>query len=392
MENNLMKNIFAKAKANPKKVAFPEANNPKMLEAMEKVTKEGYAQALVVGNIDEVKKLVKENKIDDSNFKYVDNLDETYSNDVLQRYLKLPNIIYGEKSLTRRMKDPLYFALMMEAVGDVDVTFAGINSSTGEVIYAAQTIIGLEDNLDTISSIGIAEMPNYTFENGTNRCYTYYRSGNMSYQSFAEDCEFFEQEIVKKLNLHKLDYDTDLKDKYALQSVVLASGGKSINSNCNYDGMKIGSNPYFSNDGTIFMFYRMWILLDVNGERGPNRWGYDVFFNTKTGFSESIGCKSCFLNLQELFKLSEMAKAVIGVRCGLMEYIAESGTPAYVIYKSFKNRLPEEFMSAQKAYEGFSLAKLPENNYKMKEYIVKDLDDYKIITGNITEDICKIQN
>lgn len=163
-----MKNIFAKAKANPKKVAFPEANNPKMLEAMEKVTKEGYAQALVVGNIDEVKKLVKENKIDDSNFKYVDNLDETYSNDVLQRYLKLPNIIYGEKSLTRRMKDPLYFALMMEAVGDVDVTFAGINSSTGEVIYAAQTIIGLEDNLDTISSIGIAEMPNYTFENGTN--------------------------------------------------------------------------------------------------------------------------------------------------------------------------------------------------------------------------------
>ncbi len=163
-----MKNIFAKAKANPKKVAFPEANNPKMLEAMEKVTKEGYAQALVVGNIDEVKKLVKENKIDDSNFKYVDNLDETYSNNVLQRYLKLPNIIYGEKSLTRRMKDPLYFALMMEAVGDVDVTFAGINSSTGEVIYAAQTIIGLEDNLDTISSIGIAEMPNYTFENGTN--------------------------------------------------------------------------------------------------------------------------------------------------------------------------------------------------------------------------------
>ena len=163
-----MKNIFAKAKANPKKVAFPEANNPKMLEAMEKVTKEGYAQALVVGNIDEVKKLVKETKIDDSNFKYIDNLDEKYGNDVLQRYLKLPNIIYGEKSLTRRMKDPLYFALMMEAVGDVDVTFAGINSSTGEVIYAAQTIIGLEDNLDTISSIGIAEMPNYTFENGTN--------------------------------------------------------------------------------------------------------------------------------------------------------------------------------------------------------------------------------
>ena len=163
-----MNEIFAKAKANPKKVAFPEANNLKMLAAMQEVSDKGYAEAIVVGNIEEVKTLVKENKIDDSKFKYVDNLDETYSNDVLQRYLKLPNIIYGEKSLTRRMKDPLNFALMMEAVGDVDVTFAGINSSTSEIIYAAQTIIGLEDNLDTISSIGIAEMPNYTFANGSN--------------------------------------------------------------------------------------------------------------------------------------------------------------------------------------------------------------------------------
>ena len=75
-----------------------------------------------------------------------------------------------------------------------------------------------------------------------------------------------------------------------------------------------------------------------------------------------------------------------------MEYIAESGTPAYVIYKSFKNRLPEEFMSAQKAYDGFSLAKLPENGNRINEYILNDLDDYEIITRSITEDICKIQN
>ena len=168
MKNNLMNEIFAKAKANPKRVAFPEANNIKMLAAMQEVASQGYAETVVVGNIEEVKTLVKENNIDDSKFKYIDNLDEKYSNDVLQRYLKLPNIIFGEKSLLRRMKEPLNFALMMEAVGDVDVTFAGINSSTGEVIYAAQTLIGLEDNLDTISSIGIAEMPNYTFSYGSN--------------------------------------------------------------------------------------------------------------------------------------------------------------------------------------------------------------------------------
>lgn len=168
MKNSLIEEIFAKAKANPKRVAFPEANNLKMLEAMLEVSNKGYAEVIVVGNIKEVKALVQENNIDDAKFKYVDNLDENYSNDVLSRYLKLPGIIYGEKSLLRRIKEPLNFAFMMEAVGDCDVTFAGIDSSTGEVIYAAQTIVGIKDNLDTISSIGIAEMPNYTFSYGSN--------------------------------------------------------------------------------------------------------------------------------------------------------------------------------------------------------------------------------
>ena len=168
MKKTLMDRIYAKAKAYPKKVAFPEANDKNMLEAMVEVAKNGYAEVIVVGNNDEVKSLVKKERLDDKKFTYIDNLDEEYSSDVLKRYLELPGIIYGEKSLTRRMRDPLNFALMMEAVGDVDVTFAGINSSTGEFIFAAQTIIGLSDNLDTISSIGIAEMPNYTFADGTN--------------------------------------------------------------------------------------------------------------------------------------------------------------------------------------------------------------------------------
>ena len=165
---NLMENVKAKAKANPGRVAFPEAMDVKMLSAMDAVAKEKYATVVVVGNNEEVKKLCTENNIDDSTWEYVDNNDEKYQEDVLKRYLTLPNIIYGEKSLRRRMREPLYFALMMEAVDDVDVTFAGITSTTGDIILAAQTIVGLENNLDVVSSVGIAELPNYTFANGDN--------------------------------------------------------------------------------------------------------------------------------------------------------------------------------------------------------------------------------
>jgi len=165
---NLMENVKAKAKANPKRVAFPEANDIKMLKAMEQVSKEDYCEVVVVGNLEEVKTLCTENNISDSKWEYIDINNEEYKEKVLSEYLKLPNIIYGEKSLRRRMNEPLYFALMMEAINHVDVTFAGITSTTGDFILAAQTIVGLENTLDVVSSVGIAELPNYTFSDGGN--------------------------------------------------------------------------------------------------------------------------------------------------------------------------------------------------------------------------------
>lgn len=163
---NLMENVKAKAKANPKKVAFPEANDKKMLSAIDISFKEGYCKPLIVGDKDEIISLAQENNIDASKWEYVLVSDEDYKEEVLKKYLKLPNIVYGEKSLRRRMNDPLYLALMMEAIGDVDVTFAGINSTSGDFILAAQTIVGLKNNLDVISSVGIAELPDYTFSDG----------------------------------------------------------------------------------------------------------------------------------------------------------------------------------------------------------------------------------
>ena len=162
----LMEFVKAKAKENPVRVAFPEAEDLKMLTAISIASKEGYCFPVVLGNLDAIKKICKDNKIDDKKFEYVDYTDEKLKEEVLSKYLKAPNIIYGEKSLRRRMEDPIYFALMMQKIGKVDVTFGGINSSTGDIIFAAQSMIGLKDNLDIVSSVGIAEIPGYTFTDG----------------------------------------------------------------------------------------------------------------------------------------------------------------------------------------------------------------------------------
>lgn len=163
---DLMNYAKAKAKKNPMRVAFAEAEDLKMVTAISISAKEGYCKPIVLGNLEEIKKICKDNKVDDSKFEYVDIHNEKLKEEVLQKYLKMPGIIFGEKSLRRRMEDPVYFALMMEKIGKVDVTFAGINSSTGDIIFAAQSIIGLKDNLDIVSSVGIAEIPGYTFADG----------------------------------------------------------------------------------------------------------------------------------------------------------------------------------------------------------------------------------
>ena len=76
MTENLMDRVYAKAKANPKRVAFPEACDLKMLQAMVEVCEEGYADVVVVGNIEEVKKLVSDNNLNDKDFTYVNVEDE----------------------------------------------------------------------------------------------------------------------------------------------------------------------------------------------------------------------------------------------------------------------------------------------------------------------------
>ena len=116
-----------------------------------------------------------------------------------------------------------------------------------------------------------------TVENGTNKCYTYHPKGSGHYVSLVDDCDFFREELVKKLNLHQLEND-DFKDNYASRAEVNAAGGDSINWNCMYDTELNGATAYFSIDGSIFMFYNQYVLLDVNGEKGPNKWGYDLFF------------------------------------------------------------------------------------------------------------------
>lgn len=164
---SVLDQIYLRAKENPRKVAFPEAMNEKMMQAAYETGKEGYIIPVLVGNGSEIREAIKERGYEESIFTIVDISEEEYKKTLIEKYVSLPQTILKEKALNRRMQNPLYYAMVMQAVDEADVTFAGIDNTTGDVLLAGQMIIGLKEGISTISSIGLCDIPGFQGSEGS---------------------------------------------------------------------------------------------------------------------------------------------------------------------------------------------------------------------------------
>ncbi len=164
---SVLDQIYEKAKLNPQRVAFPEADNEKIMQAAYECSKDGYIIPILVGNAEQLKALCAERGYEESAFTFVDIENEEYKNKLIAAYVAQPGRMLTEKSLNRRMKNPLYFATVMQAVDEADVTFAGIDNTTGDVILAGQMVVGMQPGIATISSIGLCDIPGFDGSEGT---------------------------------------------------------------------------------------------------------------------------------------------------------------------------------------------------------------------------------
>ena len=113
-------------------------------------------------------------------------------------------------------------------------------------------------------------------ENVSN-CYVAFPEGTVGgYITKGSDCSALNQLLTEKLNLEKAAYKAS--ELYASKSTVLNNGGQAINKNFNYDNWIYYSTGYITKDGCLIFLYSYIVIIDVNGEKGPNKWGYDVFY------------------------------------------------------------------------------------------------------------------
>jgi malate dehydrogenase (oxaloacetate-decarboxylating)(NADP+) len=70
--DKLLRNLTNKAKQNPKRVVFAEADNYKILRSAQIVKDEGIATPILLGNIDKIKRIMRENELDLGDVQIID--------------------------------------------------------------------------------------------------------------------------------------------------------------------------------------------------------------------------------------------------------------------------------------------------------------------------------
>lgn len=162
---SVMDQIFQKAIAGPCKVAFPEVEEEKILLAAKESLDRGICKPVLVGKKSEILKYAETAKVDISEMEIFDCEEEAQLELLIEAYTAV-NTINSAKTMKRKSKDSLYVALMLEEIGKVDATFAGMSHTTGDVILAGQMVVGLQEGVTTVSSVGIANIPGYQGSEG----------------------------------------------------------------------------------------------------------------------------------------------------------------------------------------------------------------------------------
>lgn len=160
MSTNVMEQLQLKAKANPQRVVLPEAGEEKILHAARQVRDIGIAYPMLVGKPETVSALAGSIEVSLDGITVVDHTDQEKVEHFVSEYAKIdPD--FPASAVKRMLKDPLNFAAMMVRLGEADCMVAGLSHTTGEVIMASEMIIGLQEGISTVSSMGIVSIPGY---------------------------------------------------------------------------------------------------------------------------------------------------------------------------------------------------------------------------------------
>ena len=157
-DNKIVRLLFNRAKLNPKRVVFAEADQLNVLKAAQIVLEEGMATPILLGRRDEIERLMVELEFDDEVL-IIDPKDDE-SSIQKNRYAEIYWKQQQRKGVTlfaaqKLMRERNYFAAMMVNEGDADALISGYSSNYGSVVKPMLNLIGLAPGSTRIATTNV---------------------------------------------------------------------------------------------------------------------------------------------------------------------------------------------------------------------------------------------
>ncbi len=211
---SFIEEIKQRAKSNIKTIVLPESEDIRVLQATEIINREGFANVVLIGNEEQIRKKADENGINILNTKIINpNSSEKYDEYVNAFYeLRKHKGITIEDS-KELMKNNVYFGMMMVKQGEADGLVSGAAHSTSDTLRPALQILKTAPETKLVSAFFVMVVPDCEYgENGT---FIFSDSGlnqNPNSEELSEiaisSAKSFEQLVGKEPKVAMLSYST----------------------------------------------------------------------------------------------------------------------------------------------------------------------------------------
>jgi malate dehydrogenase (oxaloacetate-decarboxylating)(NADP+) len=159
IDNQLLRIIGNKARKEPKRVVFAEAENQKILKTAQLVQDEGVAYPILLGDEIKIKKIAQENGIElegipiiDPKSHEMDSKRAEYGELFFKKRQRKGFNFYEAKKI---MRDRNYYGCMMVETGDADAMISGLSKNYPDTIRPALHIIGMEEGAKKVAGMYI---------------------------------------------------------------------------------------------------------------------------------------------------------------------------------------------------------------------------------------------
>ncbi|SHO62886.1 NADP-dependent malic enzyme [Algoriphagus zhangzhouensis] len=157
IDQRLMSVVIARAKKEPKRVVFAEADNRKILKAAQTVKDEKIAIPILLGNKERILTLIEENSLDLQGVTIIDPMEEgkTLSQfaDILYKKRMRKGMTHGDAA--RLVTQRNYFGAMMVETGMADAFISGLTRDYPKTILPSLHSIGVKDGTKRVAGMYI---------------------------------------------------------------------------------------------------------------------------------------------------------------------------------------------------------------------------------------------